>query len=282
METGPLSDTSPEAQRILAGIYRSMSPARKWGLLASEFRCAWQLHEAGTRRRNPRITPAEIQRAWVAKLVGNAFPGRPAEREVMNGPVENLEVVREVLAVFESLAIPYVLGGSFASSFHGTPRQTRDADISVDPFPGQVEEVVASFGPDYYLDAGAIRQAHQARSCFNIINTTSGFKVDVFIKKDRPFDQSLMQRRIAVPFPDIPDREIDLATAEDTILLKLEWYRLGGETSDRQWSDILGVLRVQGDRLDDAYLDHWAAELKVADLLDRVRAEAKRSFDLIQ
>jgi hypothetical protein len=106
------------------------------------------------------------------------------------------------------------------------------------------------------------------------VNTRIGFKVDVFIRKDRPFDQSVMQRRRRVPLPDSPDQTLSLVTPEDIILLKLEWYRLGGESSDRQWGDVLGVFQVQAEKLDQAYLDRWAKELRVTDLLERVRRES--------
>ncbi|CAN5905269.1 hypothetical protein BH23PLA1_BH23PLA1_25260 [soil metagenome] len=199
------------------------------------------------------------------------------EETGMDQPIESQRVVREVVAAFQALGIDHALGGSMASSIHGIARYTADADLTVEPFPGKENALVSRFGPDYYLSPEAIRTAVQERSSFNIIHIAIGFKVDVFVKKKRPFDVSLMGRRLqgAVPDPEGSGPPIDLVAAEDIILLKLEWYRLGNETSDRQWSDILGVLRVQGDRLDNAYLDHWAAELNVADLLGRVRGEAR-------
>ena len=151
---------------------------------------------------------------------------------------------------------------------------TQDADLTAEPFPGQEVTFIKSFGPDYYVSLDAIREAVRTRSSFNLIHLPSGFKVDVFVRKDRPFERSALDRRIPVPAPDAPSETIDVLSPEDVILFKLEWFRLGGEISDRQWGDILGVLRVQGDRLDAAYLDHWAADLGVADLLARARAEA--------
>jgi hypothetical protein len=189
------------------------------------------------------------------------------------GSADSLHVLEEVVGHFAALGIPYALGGSLASSLFGKPRFTEDADITVEPFPGKEAGLAARFGPDYYLSPGAIRQAVRDRTSFNIIHTGTGFKVDVFVRKDRAFDQSVMNRRRHVPLPDRPGQSIALVSAEDIILLKLEWYRLGGGISERQWADIRGVLQVQAGKLDDTYLDHWAAQLNVTDLLARARQE---------
>jgi hypothetical protein len=188
---------------------------------------------------------------------------------------ENLRVVQEVTSIFTTLGIAYALGGSIASSLLGKPRFTVDADLAVEPFPGKEQEFVAKFGPDYYLDLQAVQQAVRQRSSFNIIHIASGFKVDVFVRKDRAFEHSVMSRRRTAPIADRPGETIVLVSPEDIILLKLEWYRIGSGISDRQWSDILGVLKVQAGNLDEAYLDFWAAQLQVSDLLARARQEIR-------
>lgn len=188
--------------------------------------------------------------------------------------MQSMHDLREVLRVFTTLGIPYALGGSMASSIYGIRRDTLDADITAEPFPGKEAQLAAAFGEDYYLNLPAIRQAVRQRSSFNIINTSTGFKVDVFIRKDRPFEQSAMARRLTVDLPDAPGEPLVLHTAEDMILFKLWWYRLGQESTTQQWTDVLGVLRVQAGKLDQAYLDHWAADLGVSDLLQRARQES--------
>jgi hypothetical protein len=270
----PLSDTSPEADRILAGAYRAMSTARKWHLLGDLYRMGRSLHAAGVRLRVPEATSAEIRDDWITAQVGDVPHRSAVEDSGMDQPTDNLRILHEVLAVFDSLGIDYALGGSLASGIHGITRYTSDADVSVEPFDGLEGQFASSFGPDYYVSVEAIRQALRSRSTFNIINTSVGFKVDVFVRKDRPFDRSLMERRLSATMPDAPDRPITIVTAEDSILLKLEWYRLGGEISERQWLDVLGIMRVQGDRLDQGYLDHWVVELGVADLLADARRDA--------
>ena len=194
----------------------------------------------------------------------------------MDQSLDNLDVVREVInfRFHQAGESPDALGGSWASSFYGEPRSTRDADITFEPFPGQETALVASFGPDYYVSLEAVKEAVREARTFNIINTIAGFKVDVFVRKDVPFQRSVMSRRAEVVTKDEPSLPLVMISSEDTILLKLEWYRLGGEISERQWLDVLGVMRVQADRLDQAYLDHWAIELGVADLLADARRDA--------
>lgn len=270
----PPSDTSPEAERVLAGSYRAMSPARKWALLGDLYRMGRQLHEAGVRLRFPGAMQYEILTDWMEAHVGNCPRIEASQDPGMDQPTDNLRVLHEVLAVFDSLGIVYAIGGSLASGIHGVSRFTSDADVFVEPFEGLEGPLVAWVGPEYYVSIEAIRQVLRDRSTFNIINTSVGFKVKVFVRKDRPFDRSLMARRIFATMTNAPDRPVAVVGAEDSILLKLEWYRLGGEISDRQWSDILGIMRVQADRLDQGYLDRWAAELGVADLLADARRDS--------
>lgn len=189
---------------------------------------------------------------------------------------EQIDDIRKVARALTGLAIPYALGGSMASSLLGVPRFTRDADLTVEPFPGREQALVACFERGYYLSAVAIAQANRLRCSFNIINTHTGFKVDLFVRKDRPFELSAMRRRTIVELADDPSQPLAILTAEDVILYKLEWFRLGGETSGQQWSDVLGVLRVQAGRLDQAYLNRWASDLQVGDLLARAMTEAAR------
>lgn len=187
------------------------------------------------------------------------------------GQAEAFEASRPLVHAFERLGIDYLIGGSLASSFHGRPRSTQDVDLVADLKASHVPPLVAELEDRYYLDADRMMQAIRERSSFNIIYLPTMFKVDVFVLKDEPLASEEMRRRQRI---ELGDEEVDLATAEDTILQKLLWYRRGGETSQRQWDDLLGVLKVQGNRLDFEYLDTWAEHVEVADLLERARLDA--------
>ncbi len=193
----------------------------------------------------------------------------------MDEPVGNLEVLRFVVSVFDELELRYAIGGSFASSAHGEPRFTRDVDISVEPFPGREPEFVGHFSQPYYVSQSAVEQANADRSCFNLIHTTSGFKVDVFVHKDRAFDVEVLDRRRLADLGGDGLGQFYLVSPEDIVLLKLEWFRLGGETSEQQWRDVLGLLRTQGEALDRNYLGAWSTKLDVNDLLSRALEQAR-------
>jgi hypothetical protein len=186
---------------------------------------------------------------------------------------EPIQVTLKVVMTFERLGIPYLIGGSLASAVHGIVRATMDADIVAEIKPEQVSFLIASLQDEFYIDAEMILDAIQHTSSFNLIHLDTMFKVDVFIMKQRPFDRNQMQRRISQSIGDAPEDRAYFSTAEDIILAKLEWFRAGGETSDRQWRDISGVMDLQGDRLDFEYLQRWAAGLGIQDLLQKAIQE---------
>jgi hypothetical protein len=188
---------------------------------------------------------------------------------------ESVSVLLLVVEVFERLHIPYLIGGSMASALYGVARSTLDADMVADIRQEQVGVLVTALGEAFYADDEMIRGAIQNRSWFNLIHLKSMFKVDVFIRKERLFDRVQFMRRIEQVLVADPEQRAFMSSAEDIILAKLEWYRLGNEISDRQWRDILGVLKVQAGRLDLDYLHTWAAELKVADLFQRALKESE-------
>ena len=150
-----------------------------------------------------------------------------------------------------------------------------DADLVADIKPQQVLPLVASLEGEFHIDADMILDAIQHNSSFNLIHLESMFKVDVFLLKQRAFDLNQMQRRISQSVGDAPEERAYFSTAEDIILAKLEWFHAGGETSERQWRDILGVLDLQSDRLDFEYLRKWAAQLDIQDLLQRAIQASK-------
>lgn len=182
---------------------------------------------------------------------------------------EPIQVTLKVVSAFNRLEIPYLIGGSLASAVHGIVRATMDADLVADIKPEQVLPLVALLEGEFYADAQMIHDAIQHTSSFNLIHLETMFKVDVFILKQRAFDINQMQRRISQSLGDAPDEQAYFSTAEDIILAKLEWFRAGGETSERQWRDILGVVDIQSDRLDFEYLQDWAEKLGLQDLLQR-------------
>ena len=189
-------------------------------------------------------------------------------------PSEVFQVTRRVAAAFDVAGVRYFLGGSVASALYGEARSTRDIDFVAAMLPHHVEPFLAALGNQFYADATAIGAAVAARRSFNVIHLDTMVKADIFIFKADAFGRSQLTRRTPRQLsPDDP-AAIYVASAEDTVLAKLQWYRDGGGVSDRQWNDVLGVLKVQGATLEGAYLEEWARELGLTDLLRRALEEA--------
>lgn len=188
--------------------------------------------------------------------------------------MEPVEVVQLVVKRLDHLKIPYFLVGSFASSLHGFVRYTQDADLVADLHRAQVGEFLKTFAGDFYCDRRMIEQALDRGASFNIIHVSSAFKIDIFLAGRDGFKREELSRRQRLPLDVGGKVQAFVQTAEDALLSKLDWYRKGGEVSENQWRDILGILKIQAGQLDEAYLRKWAVELGVADLLKRATAEA--------
>jgi hypothetical protein len=188
--------------------------------------------------------------------------------------IDQVDVMLLVAGVLERLGIPYCVCGSFVSSLYGDWRSTRDVDLLADIKVGHVKPFAEALQSNFYVEEDAILRAVKARRSCNVIHLETLFKVDIFVSKGTEFEKKQLERRELKSV--IPEQEVTayVATAEDTILAKLAWYRLGNEVSDQQWRDILGVLRMRRGRLDLDYLRHWATELNVSDLLVDALKEA--------
>ena len=186
---------------------------------------------------------------------------------------EPIEVTLKVTGVLEKLGVPYVIGGSLASTLYGMVRTTQDSDIITEMRPEHIQPFISSLQDEFFIDEEMIADSIQHNSSFNIIHRDSMFKVDIFIPRPRPFQRSQLARAQRQTFELETEISANFASPEDTVLSKLEWYRMGGEVSDSQWRDILGVLKTRAGELDLGYLRKWAVDLKVTDLLERALKE---------
>lgn len=189
--------------------------------------------------------------------------------------MDPLAIASIVARALEELGVPYFVGGSLASTLHGEPRFTRDADLVAELEFRHAEPLARALAGDFYVDEESIRLAIVRKGSFNAIYLAMAFKVDVFVSKLRPFDRSSFARREPAQGEGY---DVYVSSAEDTLLAKLDWYREGGEVSDQQWRDILAILTVQGERLDLPYLRTWAHALNVRDLLDRALGQSEGSL----
>lgn len=187
---------------------------------------------------------------------------------------EAFEVTLEVTAALDKLGVRYLVGGSFASSAYGEVRTTMDVDLLAE-LPGSVvDALVAELSDRFYIDKDMIMDAIRRRASFNLVHLATMFKVDVFVSGRSELLVEEMNRRQRLELGD-PPRAVYVCSAEDIVVQKLDWYEKGSRISDRQWNDVLGVLKTRL-QLDVDYMRRWAQHLGVEALLDRALAEAGR------
>lgn len=189
----------------------------------------------------------------------------------MVGP---LDVAAGVVAILDELGVPHVLGGSLASSIFGEPRATNDADVAVRLHGDGLTPLLHRFQElGYHAPVPPALVAVAEHGSFNVIHP-SGLKVDLFVLGDDVLDRLQLERRVRVPLLSEPPIEAWVTSPADLVLRKLDWYRLGGGVSDRQWRDICGLLQVQWQRFDRDDLRRTAAEVGLGELLDDAIAAA--------
>jgi hypothetical protein len=187
---------------------------------------------------------------------------------------EPLVVVARIASTFDDLSIPYIVGGSLASSVYGIPRATQDVDLVAEIRTEHVEPLVAALANEFYIDGDMITDAINRRASFNVVHLGTMFKADVFVAGGDSWTREELKRGRVEQF-DIAEEPVAIrfASPEDTLLHKLVWYKLGNEISERQWRDVIGILKIQGSSLDRRYLDMWADTIDVVGLLTRARRE---------
>lgn len=172
-------------------------------------------------------------------------------------------LLERIVRLLDAAGVPFMIAGSVASAAHGLPRTTQDVDVVIDPPDQAALETFVRSLPDevYYVDADAARDAYRRRSMFNVIDQTSGWKVDFIVRKGRAFSRAEFDRRTELLLLGV---RVFVATPEDTIVAKLEWSKQGGG-SQRQRRDIAGILATMGADLDHAYLEQWIADLDLTE-----------------
>lgn len=182
--------------------------------------------------------------------------------------------VKPVLEAFENLSIPYYIGGSVASSIYGMARATMDVDIVADLKISHITRLKQILENEYYIDDEMIADAIRTNSSFNLIHLETMIKIDVFIQKEDPYAKMALQRKRKDTLEELSNVELYFSSPEDIIIAKLQWYRIGDFVSERQWLDIIGVIKVQGDLLDKKYLKSWSQKLGLSSLMQKAFEEA--------
>ncbi len=185
-----------------------------------------------------------------------------------------IAAIEPVIKTFESLDIPYYISGSLASSAYGIARATLDIVLVAELKLSDAHSLVQRLQADYYINENMIKNAVHNKSSFNVIHLESMIKVDIFVLKDMPYDRKAFMRKKLETIDEEGTRQFYIASPEDIILNKLEWYSKGGAVSEQQWRDVLGVLKVQNELLNIAYLRQWAAKMELSSMLEEAFKEA--------
>jgi hypothetical protein len=275
-------DTPLHVEKLWIAGLRERGPLWRLRRLVDMTSFCWQAAQGACQRVRPEATPMEREGWLLRERYGYAVAHRVmaldktqhADREaVMTTNRELWDALLPVVEALGALDVPYYVDGSVASSVSGVARATLDVDL-VAALPLQhAEPLAAALAPHYYVDVEMIQQAVRRCSSFNVIHLITMFKVDVFVPEDTPFARANMLRRVALEVPEL-GRTLYFCTPEDIVLHKLLWYRAGSGVSDRQWYDLQGVLRLQAQGLDLAYLRRWAEEVGMSALLHRALEEA--------
>lgn len=184
----------------------------------------------------------------------------------MTDPQE-LKILADFAEILDKLQISYAIGGSIASSIYGQVRFTQDADITVEPFDDHAEKFYQDIKSDFYISKTAMYQALKDKTGFNLIHLSSAFKIDIFIRKDTNYQKQLLSRRKLIKLQDSHQNPVSVVSPEDIILLKLQWYKQADCSSERQWNDVLGVIKIRKKEIDIEYLRKWSCILGINELL---------------
>ena len=189
-----------------------------------------------------------------------------------------LTALNPVVEAFEQLSIPYYIGGSVASSIYGMARATMDIDIIANIKEFHVPRLIKLLEEQYYIDEDMIVESIKTATSFNLIHFKTAFKIDIFIYKDEPYQQNAIERKVKDRFDEESNFEYYFSTPEDIIISKLQWFDQGNRVSERQWLDIIGVIKVQGKNLDFEYLEKWSKKLGIFNLLEKALNEGGMAF----
>ena len=271
-------DTTPEFERMQVARIRSFSPTRKFASVRSwtHTLTSANLHamRSGTPESNERAIAVRFVTREYGRELATDFQTAVEQRPEWTIQEHDLQgAMIPVIEVFECLGVRYYLSGSIACSVYGLPRGAQDIDVVADIQAEHVSPLVKHLQGAYTINAQALHDAIAQRSAFSLLHLSSLVKVDVMLPRGTAFDTLVAQRVQQLSLIE-GYQPIWIASAEDVVLMRLEWYRDCGATADDQWNDILGVLKVQAPTLDLKYLHHVAQTLNLSDLLEQALVDA--------
>lgn len=254
-----------------------MTPAQKESLFKRVAKRGSTLALMGIKSQFPNASKDIVRQQYIRKRLGQKWADFLSELPYPGDLMleDPIWLANQLASILTSLNIPYYVGGSVASSLQGEVRFTQDLDLVVNIQNNQIQPLINAMAEEFYISEVAVEDAVSGRtSSFNVIHLTTTEKADIFVMKDDEFSRSQMSRRqLHSPDGDI-SKSFYICTPEDTVLQKLVWFRMTKNESQKQWRDILGVLKLQREKLDFEYLQRWAQTLRLTELLMQALREA--------
>ncbi|MEG4225442.1 hypothetical protein QUA35_05515 [Microcoleus sp. N9_B2] len=269
-------DTTIEADVLMFQLLRQLTPQQKVQRTCAFNQSVRKMAISGIKNQYPNATEAKVRQEFIKRCLGADWIEVLSDSKDWGELViaDPIELAQKIASILLPLNIPYVVGGSVASSLLGENRSTQDLDLVIDLEAQTAQRLIDAMSGEFYISESAVNEAiaksrtAPRESSFNVIYLPSMEKADIFVmSSDDPFSASVMSRRQLYPVSGLTEEGIYIYSPEDIVLQKLSWYKLIPGGSQKQWRDVLGVLKVQGERLDLAYLNQWAVTLKVTDLL---------------
>ena len=269
-------DTSIEADVLMFQLLRQLTPQQKVQRTCAFTQSVRRLAILGIESQYPNATKAKVRQEFIKRCLGAEWlevlsDSKDWEKLVIADPIE---LARKIADILLPLNIPYVVGGSVASSLLGENRSTQDLDLVIDLEARTAQRLIDTMSGEFYISESAVNEAivksktAPRESSFNVIYLPSMEKADIFVMgSDDPFSASVMSRRQLHVVSGLQESGIYIYSPEDIVLQKLSWYKLIPGGSQKQWRDVLGVLKVQREQLDLAYMNQWAITLKITDFL---------------
>lgn len=276
-------DTRIEAELVQFSLWRGMSTGKKLNLVKRIARKGSQIALMGIHHQFPNASDAQVRQLYLEKRWGKLASNiekllKCQDKLMLEDPIW---LVHQLASILNFLNIPYYVSGSVASSLQGEVRFTEDLDIAIEIDPKQVQLLIDVLIQDFYISDVAVYEAIEGvTNSFNVIHLETTEKADIFISRKTDFDLNKMSRR-RLYISDEPAQAFYVCSPEDTILQKLIWLEMADFQSQKQWRDILGVLKLQREKLDWSYLSLWSQNLGIKESLLKAMSESGLSIDLL-
>lgn len=270
------SDTSIDADVLMFKLWQQMTPLQKAERTRTFNSSVRRLAISGIQQQYKNANSIQIKQEFIKRCLGSEWLDIFCNYNFWGDLVitDPLTLARKIADILEPLNIPYIVGGSVASSLLGETRATQDLNLAIDISASQAEQLINAMLSEFYISESAVAEAEEQKTSFNVIYLPSMEKADIFVLPLDSFSRSKMNRRQLHVCGDDSKGSIYIYSAEDIILQKMRWYKQTRSESQKQWRDVLGVLKVQGERLDFNYLHQWAESLMLVDLLAQAFKQA--------